>query len=164
MDQFEHLSPGNWQTLHDTLRDGLEKEIRITRELLSNMCQEEISLMLHDTGSLNQILQMRSQMLETLSSLRQNRFKTTQEIEKIASRKTKHPSLEEILPPNEEISTEILSLSDQLMALTEKVNRQYTQNQRLSEHGDHSAYPPLQAIAQNRPKRKASVATFHLKK
>src|SRR5271155_751416 len=110
----------SWNELHDELKKGLEKEIRITRELLSNLHQEEVSLMLHDVGNINQILQMRHQMLETLSELRLNRLSTTGKIEKIASEKNKNPSLEEILPPHEETSSEILSLSDQLMALTER--------------------------------------------
>jgi citrate lyase gamma subunit len=157
MESLEHLNPENWQSLHNELRNSLEKEIRLTRELLSNMHQEEISLMLHDTGNLNQVLQVRSQMLETLSFLRLRRVDTT----------VKHnpPSLEEILPPGEEISTEILSLSDQLMALTERMNRQHTQNQRLTAYGDHGkCYPPMQLESQNRPKRKASIATFNIKK
>ncbi len=164
MDSFEHSIPEDWQTLHGELKDGLENEIRITRELLSNMCQEEVSLMLHDTGSLNQVLQMRALMLEKLSSLRLRRLKTTEKIEKLLALKHKSPSLEEILPPNEEISSEILSLSDQLMALTERMNRQQTQNQRIEAHGDHSPYPQPQNASQSRPKKKASVATFHIKK
>jgi hypothetical protein len=164
MNNIEHSSPEDWQTLHGELRDDLEKEIRLSRELLSNMCQEEVSLILHDAGSLNQILQTRSQMLEKLSALRLRRLETTEKIEKIASLKHEHPTLEEILPPNEEITTEILSLSDQLMALTERINRQHTQNQHLEAHGDHPPYPPLQSTAQSRPKRKASVATLHIKK
>jgi uncharacterized protein with von Willebrand factor type A (vWA) domain len=154
----------NWQTLHVSLRDVLQKEIHLTRELLSNMHQEEVSLMLQDGGSLNQILQQRSQMLEQLSSLRLHRQETTEKIEKIASVLHKNPSLDEILPPNEEISTEILSLSDQLMALTEKINRQYSQNQRLTEHPEHSRYTPLQPSPQTRPKRKVSIATYQIKK
>ena len=154
----------HWQALHISLRDDLQKEIHLTRELLSNMHQEEVSLMLHDPGSLNQILQQRSQMLETLSSLRLHRQETTEKIEKIASTCHKNPSLDEILPPNEEISTEILCLSDQLMALTERMNRQHSQNQRLAEHPDHSHYAPLQPSPQTRPKRKASVATYQIKK
>lgn len=154
----------SWNELHDELKKGLEKEIRITRELLSNMHQEEVSLMLHDVGNMNQILQMRYQMLETLSELRLNRLSTTDKIEKIAATKNKNPSLEEILPPHEETSSEILSLSDQLMALTERMNRQHTQNQRLTELGEHAHYPQLQLSAQNRPKRKAAVATINVKK
>ncbi len=154
----------SWNELHDELKKGLEKEIRITRELLSNLHQEEISLMLHDVGNIDQILQMRHQMLETLSELRLNRLNTTGKIEKIASEKNKNPTLDEILPPHEETSSEILSLSDQLMALTERMNRQQTQNQRLTELGEHARYPQLQLCPQNRPKRKAAVATINVKK
>jgi len=152
----------DWHMLHGTLRDGLEKEIRLTRELLSNLHQEEVSLMLHDTGSLNQVLQMRYPMLESLSSLRLHRRRTTEEIEKIVAMNNKQPSLEEVLPPNELITTEILSLSDQLMALTEKLNRQHTHNQRLNDNADHLGYPRLQLQPQSRPKKKASVTTMNV--
>ena len=152
----------DWYMLHDTLRDGLEKEIRLTRELLSNLHQEEVSLMLHDTGSLNQVLQMRYPMLESLSSLRLHRRRTTEEIEKIVAMNNKQPSLEEVLPPNELITTEILSLTDQLMALNERLNRQHIHNQRLNENADHLSYPRLQLEPQSRPKKKASVTTMNL--
>lgn len=154
----------NWQTLHSSLRDDLQKEIHLTRELLTNMHQEEVSLMLQDNGSLNLILQQRSQMLEKLSFLRLHRQEITEKIEKIVSIENKSPSLDKVLPPNEEISTEILSLSDQLMALTERMNQQHSQNQRLTEHPDHSRYPALQPSPQTRPKRKASIATYQIKK
>jgi|ERR1700722_11543692 len=152
----------DWKALHISLRDDLQKEIHLTRELLSNMRQEEISFMLQDTGSLNLVLQQRSEMLETLSILRLHRQDTTAKIEKIASMQHKNPSLEELLPPSEEISTEILSLSDQLMALTERVNRQHSQNQRLAKYNDH--HLPLQPAVEVRPKRKSSVATYQIKK
>lgn len=164
MTSIGQSNPENWQTLHDALRDVLQKEIHLTRELLSNIHQEEVSLMLHDGGSLNVIMQQRSNLLERLSLLRLYRLETTQKIEKIAGKANKQPTLDEILPPNEEITTEILSLSDQLMALTERMNRQYSQNQRMAEHGDHIRYPQLQPAADPRPKKKASVATYQIKK
>jgi flagellar biosynthesis/type III secretory pathway chaperone len=150
----------DWQTLHNVLKEGLEKEIRLTRELLSNLHQEELSLMLHDVGSLNQVLQMRYSVLESLSSLRLIRLKTTEKIEKITPSKNKHPSLEEILPPSDPITLEILSLSDQLVALTERLHRQNTHNQKLKIHPDSSGYPQL--LPQARPKRKASIATINI--
>src|SRR5579871_2884787 len=152
----EQSNQENWQALHVSLRDALQREIYLTRELLSNMHQEEVSLMLNDAGSLHQILQQRSEMLEKLSALRLHRQETTDKIEKIASANHKHPSLEEIIPTTDEMSTEILSLTDQLMALTEKIHRQYTQNQRLTEHPDH--YPIKQPSPETRAKRKASLA------
>lgn len=162
MENFE--TNEEWHALHDTLREDLQKEIHLTRELLSNMHQEEVSLMLHDTGSLNLVLQQRSLVLEKLSSLRLHRLEVTGKIEKIAGQVRENPSLDEILPPHEEISTEILSLSDQLVALTERMNRQHHQNQRLAEYGDRAPYPLLQAAAEPRAKKKASVATYQIKK
>jgi hypothetical protein len=148
----------NWHTLHCALKDDLQSEISLTRELLANMRQEEVSLMLQDSNSLNLILQQRSVMLEKLSSIRLRRQETTMKIEKIA----KNTALDAILPPNEEISAEILSLSDQLIALNEKMNQQQSHNHRLSEHPDH--YLSFQSSQKTRPKRKASIATYQIKK
>lgn len=158
----QQMQPEEWSRLHNALRDNLESEIRLTRELLSNMHQEEVSLILQDPGTWNQVIQLRFQMLEKLGSLRTRRIETTQKIEKLVSTSSsKAPTLEEILPPGEEITAEILSMSDQLMALTERMNRQQSQNQRLQTHGYS---PPLQLVPQTRPKRKASVTTYNIKK
>jgi flagellar biosynthesis/type III secretory pathway chaperone len=164
MTGLEQKQPEDWQMLHCALRDVLQQEIHLTRELLSNMHQEEVSLMLKDSGSLNLILQQRSTLLERLGTLRLYRFETTEKIEKIAGVPDKKPSLDEVLPPNEEISTEILSLSDQLMALTERMSRQSNQNQRLTEYGDHIPYPQTSPMSDSRPQKKASIATYQIKK
>jgi flagellar biosynthesis/type III secretory pathway chaperone len=152
----------DWHMLHDALRDNLQKEIHLTRELLSNMHQEEVSLMLHDTGGLQFVMQQRSYLLEKLSHLRLCRIEVTEKIEKMASMTHTPPSLDEILPPNEEISTEILSLSDQLMALNERMNRQQGQNQRLMQYPDYLRYP--QPAVETRSKKKASIATYQIKR
>ncbi len=163
MNLFEPSS-NNWQELHSKLRDGLLREIFLMRELLSNLCQEEVSLILQDQGSLNQVLTLRSEMLEKLSLLRVHRLQTTEKIEKIASLEHKNPSLEEILPPNEEISVEILSLRDQLVSLTERMNRQQVQNQQLAIHPERIPCPCLERPSQNRAQKKTSVATINTKK
>lgn len=152
------MSQSDW----NTIRDSLEHEIRLTRELLSNLHQEEISLMLQDKGNINQILEQRSVMLERLSSLRVQREQTTKKLVKITGHT--ETSLEKILPPFEEITAEILSLSDQLLALTQRLNRQHTQNQYLNEHPDRYYPSHMQIASETRAKRKASVATYHLKK
>jgi flagellar biosynthesis/type III secretory pathway chaperone len=163
---YQSEDPSNyWQALHSELKEGLETEIRLTRELLSNMHQEEISLMLHDSSTLNQVLQIRAEMLEKLSRLRLCRLKATEELEKVSSLKHQHrSSLEELLPPYEESSAEILSLSDQLITLTEKIHRQNAQNQRLIAHGDSSFYLAQHLPPQSRPKRKVAIATYNIHK
>ena len=147
---MENENNANLNALHTDLKDGLEHEIRLTRELLANMRQEEISLMLHDSGTLNQVLQVRSELVEKLSALRVRRLETTAKMEKIAA-------------PLDTLPPEILSLSDQLTALNERMNRQQSQNQRISEAGDHSFFPALSKEPEMRPKRKASVATYNPK-
>jgi hypothetical protein len=150
-----------WNMLHDQLREALQKEVSIMRELLANLHQEELSLLLNDQGSLHELLEQRSRIIERLSTFRLTRIETTEKIEKIVAVENP-PTTDRILPAEEETSTQILSLRDQLMALTEQMNRQQTQNQYLTEHPDHSRLVASQTLP--RPKRKASVATYQIKK
>lgn len=151
-----------WQALHNQLRDGLQKEIHLTRELLSNLNQEEVSRMLDDSGSVNYLLEQQHSLFERLSIVRTQRMQLTTAIEKIVLDNHKLPSLDEVLPPAEEISTEILFLTDQLVALTERLNRQHSHNQQVIARGAH--HPHFHAQMAPKAKRKASVATYHLKK
>ncbi len=154
----------SWQSLHCHLRDDLQKEVHLTRELLSNMHQEEVSLMLNDGGSLCQLQEQQHYLFERLSNVRQHRQEVTTEIEKMVPGGPKTPSIDQVLPPTEEISAEILSLSDQLVALTERMNRQHSQNQRLTSSGGRQARAHFFMHSEPRAKRKVSVATYHLKK
>jgi hypothetical protein len=107
-----------WNNLHDLLKETLKKEVSMMRELLANMHQEEVSLLLNDPGSVHELLEQRCFIVERLGSLRIARLEATSKIEKIATKE--HPSsFQDVLPLEEEASTEILSLRDQLMALTE---------------------------------------------
>lgn len=150
-----------WNTLHEQLKEALQKEVNIMRELLANMHQEELSLLLNDQGSLHELLEQRFTIIERLSTLRATRIEATEKIEKILVLNNLS-STEQILPAEEVTSTQILSLRDQLMALTEQMNRQQSQNQYLIEHPDHTRM----MASQNAPraKRKASVATYQIKK
>lgn len=141
-----------WQTLHDELKALLTKEVYLMRELLANMHQEELSLLFHEEGFLKQMLDERSYIVKQLGEVRQERLKKTEEIETMATTCT----LDAILPPQEDISAAILSLRDQLMALTEQMNRQQSATQRLIDHPN--ALPPR---VQGRvpPKRKISITT-----
>jgi len=161
-----------WNEAHDHLKFIMQKEIHIMREILANMHQEELCLLLNDKGSWNQVMQQRSVLIERLSTLRAERISTTEEIEHMASAKTKNKSLslEQILPTDDENTCEILSLRDQLMALIERMNTQNCRNEYLFHHVEH--LPPLSLSSEplfpqsvpERQKRKAAIATYHLKK
>ncbi len=145
MNPQESLSNEHWTTLHHKLQEELQREVYLMRELLSNMHQEEVSLMLHDSGSLHQILELRASLLEKLSTIRIHKLSTLKEIEYISSG---------ITPP-----LEITSLGDQLSALSEKIHRQTTTNQRLNTYPEY--YYKL--AEPQRPKRKVAVATLQIK-
>ena len=147
-----------WTALHVQLQQTLQKEVSMMRELLANMHQEELSLLLNDQGSLSQLLHDRTQLIDHLSTLRTTRLETAERIEKMTGDKTP----EQMFPIEEESSMEILSLRDQLMALTEQMNRQKSQNQYLIDHPTEAKLAAPQNTA--RAKRKASVATYQIKK
>lgn len=137
------------------------------RELLANLHQEELSLMLQDHGTYRQLMSQRSDMVEKLSHLRVFRTKTAQQIFAMLGKKATSFEFEQIFPDTEEIGCEILNLRDQLLALTEKMNRQQTRNQHLADHPEYLlSLQHQEKIRQEqiRPKRKPTVATYHLKK
>ena len=139
--------------LHDALVENLKKEVYLTRELLSNIHQEEISLMLHDTGSLAQVLQQRSSMLERLSSLRSSRLETAHKIAHLHG-----------LHSADLLSIEIASLNDQLNALTQRMSLQLSQTRRMSEHPDAYSRFALPYLEKKRPQKKSTVITLQVKK
>ncbi len=138
---------------HDVLVENLKKEVYLTRELLSNIHQEEVSLMLHDAGSLSQVLQQRASMLEKLSSLRSLRLETAHKIAHLHS-----------LHSTDLRSIEITSLNDQLAALTQRMNLQLSQTRRMNEHPDAYSRFALPYLEKKRPQKKSTVITLQVKK
>lgn len=162
-----------WNEARDQLKISMQKEISMMRELLANMHQEELSLLMNDRGSWNNVMQQRSQLIERLSYLRVERLEATKKIEDMvcAKDKAKEITLEEILPADDENSCEILSLRDQLFALMEKMNFQQCRNELLNHQAEHLADLPPQYGSPNplpssapNPKKKASIATYNFKR
>jgi len=162
----------SWIEAHEQLKISMQKEISIMREILANMHQEELSLLLNDRGSWTQVLQDRFPMIERLSDLRKQRMDATQKIEAIAKLDSiTTPTLEQILPTEDESSCEILSLRDQLMALVEKINFQNNRNTTLFQQVEHqfdvpyhSSHRPIPNMSSQRARKKASVATYNFKR
>ncbi len=141
----------------------MQQELSISRDLLGNMHQEELSLIIQDQPSWNRVMIHRSQMLERLKTLRLQRVETTQEIVKTLGLKEANCDLEKLLPLNEEISYEIFNIRDQLIALTERMNHQQNLNHHLIEHKNS-----LMSQAQRQPlaqkSSKTGVTTCTLKR
>lgn len=154
-----------WNEAQDKLKSSLQMEVHIMREILANMHQEELSLMLHDKSGWNKVMEERAQMVQRLGGLRTNRMQATQELQSLAGSKKKNeePTLEKLLATDEASSCEILSLCDQLTALTERMNTQNSRNQNLYHQVQYRLGPPPAPHPQRVPqaaKRKISVTTL----
>lgn len=159
--------PDLWNRLHEELKAALQQEISLMRELLTNLHQEELSLMLQDQGTQQQLILERGCMVEKLGLLRLSRNQKTEQIFELVGQQKTSSDFEQILPHTDVASCEILSLRDQLMALTEKMNRQQSRNQHLTEHPEYLLSLQHQEKArqeQTRAKRKPTVATYQIKK
>lgn len=114
----------NWSQLHEDIKTNLQKEVYLMRELLANLRQEVL-----DKKHSAQVLQQRQLLLERLNQARELRQIATQKLELLIDPTNRSLKLEEIMPPDDEQTTEVLSLSDQLGALTKKMSQQNRDNQ-----------------------------------
>ena len=117
-------SQKNWNQLHDEIKVNLQKEVYLMRELLANLHQEVL-----DKEHSMQIMQQRQSLLERLNQARELRLVATQKLETLINPSSKDLKLEQIMPLDDEQTTEVLSLNDQLGALTKKMNQQNMDNQ-----------------------------------
>lgn len=156
--------------LQEELTACMKKEVGLMREVLANMHQEEVSLIMFDRTGWTHTMQDRFPLIQRLSSLRKSRLETTQSMEDILSSGKKMP-LEKILPESQQESCEIFYLSDQILALTERMNIQHTKNESLMKNYELYINSPAhfhQGIPFSRdegkkPKCKAAVATYPTK-
>lgn len=142
-----------WDEAHLQLRLSLQKEISALREVLANLCEEELSLQLNDQAKIEQVLSDRSQMIDRLNHLRSEREDSTKLLEKIFGRPA---TFEELFPIDEPENCEILSLRDQLLALIERINQQNSRNQHVHGH----PYPHQIAKPTPQPKKKTYLETI----
>ena len=137
----------NWSQLHEEVKTHLQKEVHLTRELLSNLHQEAL-----DKEHSMQILQQRQSLLERLNQARELRLVAMQKLEILIDPNSKGLKLEQILPLGDEQTAEVLSLSEQLDALTKKMNQQNIENQSALKQGRRLLKPKSL-------KKKTAVAT-----
>ncbi len=126
------LEDPSWSAVHEQLRDSMQREIGIMREILGNMLQEELSLQLSDNNGLDQIRMERSLMVERLGVLRLARLHAAKKFEELTAAQEKEKALSV-----DASSCEILSLGEQILALTEKMNTQNCRNNLLFHQMKH---------------------------
>ena len=98
----------------EKLKMAMQREIAMMREILANMQKEELSLARQDKQLWNQILQERSQMMESLVLFRKERMVAAEELKN-----------------DTEILEDLSWMRDQMTALIEKLNVQNSRNQNL---------------------------------
>lgn len=118
----------------------MQKEIALMREVLSNMHQEETLLRMNDQFSVGQILTERSQIIQLLSPLREERVNACKNAGKFISE-----------------NFEIISMRDQLMTLMERINLQNVINERLYHTVRSGSMPKMEEAPK---KKKSSIATY----
>ncbi len=139
-------SQKNWNQLHEEIKINLQKEVYLMRELLANLHQEVL-----DKEHSIQIMQQRQSLLERLNQARELRLVATQKLETLIDPSNKDLKLEQIMPLDDEQTTEVLSLNDQLGALTKKMNQQNIDNQ--------SSLKQERRLKPKAPKKKTAIAT-----
>lgn len=161
--------PNNGQEsdrLQTELKQTLQRELFLTRELLANLHQTELSLIFQDSGTYQQLAHYRLEMLDQLNSLKTLRDKTTHALNHLFCKNAETLDLEHLLPDNEPIRWEILNLRDQLTTLNDKMNQQQLRNQHLTDHPEHllSLQRHNKMLeAHKRPKR-PTLTTYQIKK
>lgn len=136
----------DWQKVTEEIK----QEVSLTRELLSNLVAEENSLRNRNQLVWNEVMHKRFDLTQSLKPFRARR--------KLATRHFKDLTLR----PNDDITSEITWLLDQLLPLIEKVNEQNSRNQELLqkkptliENREHLPYSEIHT-----PQRKNKVITL----
>jgi hypothetical protein len=133
---MDAASSKEWENIQEVLQLSLKQEIVAMREMLSNMHQEELSLLAKDRKAWTLVMMQRANLLARLSEVRTERLAATQRLESIKKR---------LSPSFKDENCEIISMRDQLTALVEKMNQQNLRIQSLEDHDGRvsSIYPPI---------------------
>ncbi len=123
----------DWAKTENALKKAMEKEIDLMREILSNMMQEETSLLNQNKPLWEELMQSRFHLIEQVKIFRQDRMRATNKLLALSDEKT----FEKILSDGEEIACDVVFLLDKLISLSEKINTQNTRNQTLSKESQH---------------------------
>jgi hypothetical protein len=136
MDSINHPE---WVKAEESLKSSMTKEIDLMREILSNMIQEEHSLLNQNKSHWEGLMQGRFQLIEQVKIFRQDRLNATNKLISLSDEKT----FEKILSDGEDIACDVIFLLDQLISLSEKINTQNSRNQVLSKESQHFIAIPL---------------------
>lgn len=116
------------------LRDQLKSEIRILRELLSNIKQEQNALLDNDADAVKSMLTLRDPLLTELMQARKCRQDTVNTLQRLFPDVDGQSALLEMLSRYGSLSSEIALLRDQVVGLLNNLERQCERNNYLIRH------------------------------
>lgn len=148
-----------WDQAHKILNDQLAKEIKILREMLSNLHQEELALLENRVSFWKKLRYQMSDLVLEIFTIREDRMLASIELTKCCVLQGQV----EMLPHSEESSCDILSKLDQLIALLERINLQNCRNGALFHQRKEHPSLPLQCSYPHplhKVKKKTRVATY----
>ncbi|MDN3506129.1 MAG: hypothetical protein P0S96_02765 [Simkaniaceae bacterium] len=151
-----------WETAHDILDIALEKEIHSMREVLASLHQEELALLEGNEKAFIRIMRQRSSLVVGLIKERTDRMEATALLTKCCVLLGKT----EMLPHSDELSCQILTKLDQIVALLERTNLQNCRNEALFHQKRETKNEPLLCKYPHplhRVRRKMRVATYSQK-
>lgn len=148
------MGPIQWTEAHEHLQAVMKRELETMRQLLANMSLEEQFILRKEQRYWGPMMEERTQLIAQLSEIRQNRIVVIEQLESLTHH-TNAP-LEELLPPQDTNSWEILSLRDQMMTLLDRMNLQSSRNEMLL----HLAKAPAAPQLAPQKKAKTTLATL----
>ncbi|NDD58596.1 MAG: hypothetical protein EBZ47_04980 [Chlamydiae bacterium] len=118
----------------EALTSFIKEEIRLSREILYSLHQEEIALVMLDKNSLHKIWQERFPLVEKIGILRQQRNITTDQMMEFLRQNPPRQNFpaQQNLPFLNSLDCEGDLLVDQLFSLIDKLNSQNSKNELLA--------------------------------
>lgn len=151
------MNPLSKDEIHQQLQNTLKKEIELVREILGNLHQEELSLLVNDRTTLNQVIQERAHLSARLNNEQATRQQVTEKLQAVTcphETSTQIP-LNELLQYQEALDCESILLHDQMVTLYQRMHLQNNRNKLLSNLAERNPYrqPQEQTYGQPKPKK-----------
>lgn len=114
------------------LTDAMTSLVNVLRELLANMEEEQHAIVVQDASAFQIVMNYRSPLLKSMESCRKTMVEEIEKLQKL------HPIVEELVSEKDLLmnlaqlagaeNVELLTLRDQIMALTEEMDKQNARN------------------------------------
>ena len=118
--------------IQQQLKETMEREIQVMRELLSEVHEEQHALLNNNVDALKAITLHREEVMQTLLQHRQRRIDIVKAL--TGNDATEEEALPELLEGDDVLKCGILSLRDQLLELLLQVQQQTSRNNYLIHH------------------------------